>query len=250
MNILPEQPKPDFDSYVARPETVFCRREAGDPVEQLYAQGYLPYSGTIGLRDVWYSARSARVVLPQFELTSENRRIAKKFDGRFKKERIPMSEFSQTEELMALFSAYSAARHSPNTLPRERLEIILSSGIVSTIIRYSTGRAVDGYVIEVEDGSACDFWQSAYDPAHIRQSLGVWLMLDCIRDAKARGLRHYYLGTVYGEKALYKTNFEPLEWWNGSLWSVDVRQLKELGRTDEERPLPAMDEWKENRPFF
>ncbi len=250
MKIFPEQPKPDFDSYVARPETIFCQREAGDSIEQLYTQGYLPYSGTIGLHDVWYSARSARVVLHQFELTSENRRIAKKFDGRFKKERMSMLEFSKTEELVALFAAYSAARHSPNTLPRKRLEIILSSNLVSTIVRYGVGDTADGYVIEVADGSACDFWQSAYDPAYIKQSLGLWLMLDCIRDAKARGLSHYYLGTVYGEKALYKTNFEPLEWWNGSLWSGDVRRLKERGRTDEKRPLPGMDEWKENRPFF
>jgi arginyl-tRNA--protein-N-Asp/Glu arginylyltransferase len=57
-------------------------------------------------------------------------------------------------------------------------------------------------------------------------------MLDCIRSAKAAGLKHYYLGTVYGEKALYKTNFEPLEWWDGKSWSKDIALLKELSRRE------------------
>jgi Acetyltransferase (GNAT) domain len=232
MKILLQQPKPDFDSYVARPETIFCQRESGDSIEGLYAQGYLPYSGTIGLSDVWYSARSARVLVPEFSLTSENRRIAKKFDEHFEKERIPIAQFSHTQELIDLFTEYSVTRHTPNTLPAERMRIILSSPCTSTIVRYSAGDVVEGYAIEAEDGATGEFWQSAYAPALIKQSLGLWLMLDCIRDAQARGLAYYYLGTVYGPKALYKTNFEPLEWWDGAAWSRDIGALKALSRSE------------------
>ena len=57
-------------------------------------------------------------------------------------------------------------------------------------------------------------------------------MLDALRDAKERGREHYYLGTVYGDKALYKTNFKPLQWWDGKGWNRDVALLKELGRKD------------------
>ena len=60
----------------------------------------------------------------------------------------------------------------------------------------------------------------------------MWLILDALRDAKARGLAYYYLGTVYGDKALYKTNFKPLEWWDGGKWNRDITLLKELGRKD------------------
>jgi hypothetical protein len=53
-----------------------------------------------------------------------------------------------------------------------------------------------------------------------------------MRDAKKAGLTHYYLGTVYGAKALYKTNFEPVEWWDGLQWQRDVALLKEKARAD------------------
>src|SRR5437870_4904348 len=76
------------------------------------------------------------------------------------------------------------------------------------------------------------YWYSFYDLALAKQSLGLWLMLDAVRDAQERGLTHYYLGTVYGEKALYKTNSEPLEWWDGKQWQSDVALLKERGRSD------------------
>jgi len=38
------------------------------------------------------------------------------------------------------------------------------------------------------------------------QSLGMWIMIDCIEQAKNDGYDLYYLGTAYGEKAKYKTN--------------------------------------------
>jgi hypothetical protein len=55
---------------------------------------------------------------------------------------------------------------------------------------------------------------------------------------------------VYGEKALYKTNFEPLEWWNGEEWRSDIKQLKERGRSDGPRAVAPMDAWKEGKSFF
>ena len=37
---------------------------------------------------------------------------------------------------------------------------------------------------------------------------------------------------ISGLKALYKTNFEPLEWYDGSIWSRDLRLLKEKSRQE------------------
>ena len=94
------------------------------------------------------------------------------------------------------------------------------------------------------------YWFSFYDLSLVHQSLGMWLMLDCIRDAKARGIEHYYLGTVYGAKALYKTNFEPLEWWSGNAWSADTVKLKARARADDGCITPLMDEWKQELKKF
>ncbi len=232
MKVLATPPPSDFDVYIARADTQYVERER-EPLEELYAQGYLPYSGSKHLQGIFYSARSARVVLPEFSLTSENRRIAKKFDGQFTKRRVPIAEFVADEAFYAFMLEYFKERHGGAAMPRERLELIIQSGLVSNCLIYQTPEKVVGYVLEIESGPMRHYWYSAYDLSLAKQSLGLWLMLDCIRDAQTAGLAHYYLGTVYGPKALYKTNFEPLEWHDGTAWSRDLSLLKEKSRSEE-----------------
>ena len=227
MKFVPKPPC-NFDIYVDRPGTVYAEREAGDSLEILYAEGYLPYSGAQGLRDVFYNARSARVMLNEFSITSENRRIAKKFDGQFKKERVPFSQFSPTEDFYEFCLGYFAQHHGPQAMPRGRLTTILYSGLITSVLIYRSTHTPAAYVLEVEDGMMGHFWFSFYDLSYTKQSLGLWLMLDCIRSAKERGLSNYYLGTVYDESARYKLNFKPLEWWDGNSWSRDTERLKHL----------------------
>ena len=229
MTTLKTAPVPDFDSYIGREDTVYIQRES-ESLDELYERGYLPYSSTRGLHDIFYSARSARVNLPQFELSSENRRIAKKFDGQFEKKRIPAQEFVADEAFYTFVVEYFARRHGAGVAPRERVELWMQSGLVSTVVEYKQGEHSVGYVLEVESSGMRHYWYSAYDLELAQQSLGLWLMLDCIRDAKEARVTHYYLGTVYGAKALYKTNFEPLEWHDGHTWSKDIAALKTLGR--------------------
>ncbi len=231
MRHLETAPTPDFDSYIHRREIAYIER-TGESLEALYDQGYLPYSSSRGLQDIFYSARSARVALPELELSSENRRIARKFDGQFKKRRIPAGEFKATDQFYAFITDYFNKRHGPQVAPRERVELWMRSGLVSTIVEYTKDGSIVGYVLEIESGTMRHYWWSAYDPSMTQQSLGLWLILDCIRDAQAAGLARYYLGTVYGQKALYKTNFEPLEWHDGRTWSHDIEKLKTLSRAE------------------
>ncbi|HWB34049.1 MAG TPA: GNAT family N-acetyltransferase, partial [Candidatus Paceibacterota bacterium] len=182
--------------------------------------------GTAGLQNIFYTARSVRIALGEFSLSSENRRIGRKFDGQFKKERVPFSQFVPDESFWNFCVSYFAEKHGARAMPRARLETIMQSGIISTVVVYRKGSAIAAYVLEVEDGTMGHFWFSFYDLVYARQSLGLWLMLDCIRDAKARGRAHYYLGTVYGDKAFYKLNFEPAEWWDEDHWSRDIERLK------------------------
>jgi arginyl-tRNA--protein-N-Asp/Glu arginylyltransferase len=228
----------------------YCVAEKGDSLAEIYALGYLPYSGSPDAHNTLYMARSARVVLGGFELTSENRRIAKKLDGQFTRERIARAEFAVDETFISFCLDYFQSRHGDKAMPRERLEFILNSGFISHIIRYTQDGTPMGYVLVMTGGASEHYWFSFYDLSLARQSLGLWLMLDSVREAKNAGLAHYYLGTVYGQKALYKCNFEPLEWWDGSGWSSEVERLKERGRGDEGRIVALMDAWKENQKLF
>lgn len=221
----------------------YCQREAGDALGDIYGAGYLPYSSSPEAMDIFYMARSARVVLPQFELSSENRRIAKKFDGAFTRTCIPFSEFKPDEGFFDFCLSYFKERHG-GVMPRARLEFLLNTNLRYDIMKYHTNGKPVAYVLEVSDGTIGHYWFSFYDLSLVQQSLGMWLMLDCIRAAKERALTHYYLGTVYGHKALYKTNFEPLEWWEGGNWSTDAKLLRERARTDENGKPLLIDRWE------
>jgi arginyl-tRNA--protein-N-Asp/Glu arginylyltransferase len=249
MKIFSSEVAHDYGTYTFA-YAQYARKEKSDTLGQLYDAGYLPYSGARGSRDIFYMARSARVVLADFELTSENRRIAKKFDGRFTKERIPFSDFEITEDFLTFCLTYFAQKHGEKAMPKERLKHILSMGIISHLIVYRSTGSIVAYVLEVDEGALRHYWFSFYDLSLAKQSLGLWLMLDCVRDAKAASVEHYYLGTVYGEKALYKTNFEPLEWLDGSSWNTDINLLKSRGRSDAERVVAQMDEWKKDKKLF
>ncbi len=249
MKIFSSELGQKYDTYTFG-YCVYARREPGDSFLDFYAKGFLPYSGSSKHRDIFYQARSARVVLGKWEMSSENRRIAKKFDGMFTKTRIPLSAFERNEEFMQFCMDYFVQRHGPGVLPRERLELILTSGLISEIITYRKDGTIVGYIFEVADTELGHYWYSFYDLSYAHQSLGMWLMLDALRDAKVRELKHYYLGTVYGSKALYKANFEPLEWWDGATWSADMGALKERGRQDGDRALNLTDRWKEGQTLF
>jgi len=227
MKALEAPPRPDFDIYVARAGTHWALREPGDSLEAIYGRGFLPYSGTEDVQGVFYDARSARVEVEDFALTSENRRIAKKFDGHFRCERVAARQFTADANFYEFCLSYFAQKHGQNAMPRARLKTILQSGLLTDIITYTHAQRPVAYVCEVSEGRMAHYWYSFYDLAFAHQSLGLWLMLDALRQAKELGLKHYYLGTVYGRKALYKTNFEPLEWWDGAVWSRDLAKLKE-----------------------
>ncbi len=65
---------------------VYAKRVGAENLENIYEQGFLPYSGDkfVTEEQIFYMARSLRVVLGEVVLSSENRRIRKKFDeGKF-----------------------------------------------------------------------------------------------------------------------------------------------------------------------
>lgn len=223
----------------------YCTYEEGDRLSEIYLAGYLPYSGSPEVKNVFYMARSARVALADLSFTSENRRVAKRFDGKFKRLSIPIKEFNiKDKDFLSFCVSYFAKRHGSRVMPLERLLLILNSGIISDVVLYEEGGKPMAYVLECSDSDMVHFWYSFYDLALIHKSLGVWLMLDSARFAKKRDVKYLYVGTFYGEKALYKTAFRDLEYWNGSNWVADMKRLKILSRSERERAVNFIDDWK------
>jgi hypothetical protein len=77
-----------------------------------------------------------------------------------------------------------------------------------------------------------------YDLNHFNRSLGMFMMTAAAVDFATRGVRHLYLGTCYSERALYKTQFEGVEFFNGLRWSEDLSELRFLIARDQKK-LPG-----------
>jgi hypothetical protein len=61
---------------------------------------------------------------------------------------------------------------------------------------------------------------------------------------------HLYLGTCYSERALYKTQFAGVEFFNGFRWSADLEELKYILRRDQKNAGQHLLETAEFRETF
>lgn len=210
----------------------YAMLESGDVLADFYEKGFLPYSADPSITGLFYMARSARIALAAFGFSSENRRINRRFDSLFSVRSLSLDAAKGDTRIRDLFLAYFTLRHGKDVMPAARFNAILDSPLPLRVIVYEKEGVLVAAVLEVVQKTFGHFWFSAYDLSYVRQSLGMWLMLDGARRAKEEARAQYYLGTVYGAKALYKTNLEPLEFWDGSSWSTDSARLKILARAE------------------
>lgn len=226
----------------------YAKKEKDDTLRDIYNEGFLPYSGHIDAKDIFYMARSGRIDLDSFSLTSENRRITKKLDSFFSKSIVPIKNFLYSDKNFLNFcQSYFNAKHGRKIMSEERLLTILEQGPVSHIITYTKGDDIVAHVFIVSEKDFSHFWFSFYDLSYADQSLGMWLMIDVARLEKENRKKHLYVGTVYGDESLYKTNLRPIEYWDGEKWNKDVKELRKKVRLDVGRTFDVLDEWKQGK---
>lgn len=230
--------------------TTYAQKKPGDQLADIYQRGFLPFTGAKGVLDHFYLARSSRIRLKKWQLNSENRRVRKKFK-RLVSALIPLSSFDyQNKKFQDFCLEYFEKRHGPGIMPRERLLQILGSGLITHVAEYKLDGKLLAYVLIIQDANIRHFLFSFYDLHFIYQSLGLWLMIDQALAAQAEGKKYLYLGTAYGKKGLYKTNFDQLEYWDGERWVADTTRLRERCNTDETREINRKDSWKEQFQLF
>jgi len=229
MKYLKEESVVDYESYSFN-YRLWAIPENSEDISFLYQSGYLPYSGSEKQLPLYYLCRSSRVCLQDFSLSSENRRvmrkiseagitlIPKKFSGK---------EVLDNTEVCDFFLSYFSQKHGKGIMNQERLVSILNySHQIFTYCYYHHERLI-AVVITQESEDFCHYWFSAYD-MEARIPLGVGLMIAFAEQQKQVGMKYLYLGTLYGSKSLYKTNLEPLEYFDGNGWVNDMKALKKL----------------------
>lgn len=235
MKIFLSESLVDYRSYTFN-YALYCLKEGINEISEIYGKGFLPYSNDLALQEeVYYMARSLRVDLTLFSETSENKRVLKKIAELSPVFRIISTrEFKIEDKNFQDFCMHFANERFSEPFSLERLQYILRWKSLSHIFEFSLEGKVVGYVLSVMQGDTLHYWFAFFDLNYPAYSLGKYMMFSVIDWAKKNGLGFVYLGTVYGEKALYKArDFKGLEFFDGNNWQNELSQLKSKCKTDQ-----------------
>jgi len=162
---------------------------------------------------------SVRILVNEFEISKGFRRVEKHNADLVRSEVVAEA----TREQFALLRTYLDSRHAGGGMSDmglfDYVAMVEETPVDTQIIEYRrpTTDGRPGTLIAcaltdvLRDGVSMVY--SFFHPGEDARSLGTYMILDHIRDAKSRGLPHVYLGYwVEGsDKMSYKTRFRPME---------------------------------------
>ncbi|RME93694.1 MAG: hypothetical protein D6766_07650 [Verrucomicrobia bacterium] len=226
MKLLFSESGPDYSRYLY-PYVVWAVPEPGETPADLYERGFLPASPNL---DRFCLCRHVRVDLTRFRPSSENRRVLRKGEG-VDCALIPRGDFDYTAERRQRWHAFARERFGEGVMPFERLDGLMHGKVITHLLHFThreDGRDLGTALLYVEPPRMAHYYFAFYDLAWFRQSLGLHMMTRAVVSFAEAGFRHLYLGTCYSRRALYKTQFEGLEFFNGNCWSPSLEELKHL----------------------
>ncbi|MBE9557663.1 MAG: arginyltransferase [Proteobacteria bacterium] len=132
-----------------------------------------------------------------------------------------------TDEQYRLFRHYIRSRHGEGDMVvmnhNDYSSMVLSSPVDTSLVEFRDG---GGDLIatcltdHLPDGLSAVY--SFFDPTQGHRSLGSFMVLWLIEEARRRGLPHVYLGfwVANSHKMSYKTRFQPLQAFGADGWAV------------------------------
>jgi len=229
---------------------LYCLLEHDKEIPDIYNLGFLPYSNDLTLdKSLFYMARSLRVNLSDFKETSENRRVLKKIEELKPGFRvIPIEQFDTEQDSFRSFCYDFANERFSEPISKERIEYILKWKNLSHVFEFSLDDKKVGYVLCIMFEGTLHYWFAFFDLNYPAYSLGKYIMYSVINWAFEQKMESVYLGTCYGEKALYKArDFKGLEFFDGNIWNSDMKLLKEKCKNDAHVEL---DHFKRDKNYF
>jgi len=138
---------------------------------------------------------------------------------------------SISDEQFELFRRYVAGRHGDGEMARmgrrDYAAMIVASPVETELVEFRnpTGRLYAACLVDrLDDGLSAVY--SFFEPAEPRRSLGSFVVLKLIEQARAEGLPYVYLGfwVANSPKMAYKGRFRPLEGFGPDGWQpIDLR---------------------------
>jgi hypothetical protein len=228
MKVVFSEATPDYSRY-AFPYVVWGFPEPSETPADFFDAGFLPSSPQL---DRFYLCRQLRVPLKEWKSTSENRRVLRKGIG-LECRLVPRVEFDFSTAQQRAWLAYAEERFGQGVMPAERLNRLMASPVISHLLvfRHAPSATEVGWVLMyLEPPRVAYYYFAFYDLNWAARNLGMFMMTRAVEFFLDQGYQHLHLGTCYQERALYKAQFEPLEYSTGWGWSRDSSVLKALVR--------------------
>lgn len=229
MKLLFSEAPPDYGRYLY-PYVVWALPEPGETPADFFERGFLP-----SLPDLtrFYLARQLRVPLHDWKLSSENRRVLRKGEG-WTCELIPRAAFEYTDARRDRWLAYAEVQFGAGVMPRSRLDRLMSAPVISHLLQFTdsaTGEELGTVLLYLEAPRVAYYYYAFYDLNRKDRNAGMFMMTRAVERFAADGFAYAHLGTCYAERALYKTQFDGVQFFNGHRWSGSMPELKHLIRS-------------------
>jgi arginyl-tRNA--protein-N-Asp/Glu arginylyltransferase len=196
-----------------------------------YNEGYVLTRKEFGHME---KVRSLRVKLCDFHLSSENRRVLKKFNSNFKIKKIPFENY--TWQIHKLGKDFYDIRFGRDTFSANKIYDIFNSiekNNFNTVLEFTLphDREISsGYCICIDiKGKALHYAYPFYSPELINSSFGIYMMTKTVEEFQKSCYDYIYLGSMHTPESKYKLQFKGLEWFDeiSEKWSTDFKLLKE-----------------------
>jgi arginyl-tRNA--protein-N-Asp/Glu arginylyltransferase len=195
-------------------------------IEKNYAEGFVLTRIFRQMDQV----KSLRVNLEKFELSSENRRILRK--GEEIEMRIidlPMKLEDYDWQIHATGANFYNERFGAGTFSANKIKgLIIEKDVnFNCLLIFSdkkTNRDI-GWSICYRSNNFLHYAYPFYDLSYFEKNMGIIMMTKTIQWAKENGMEFCYLGSIWEEKAKYKLQFFPEEFFDGKEWR-DADELK------------------------
>ncbi len=224
---------PDYSNYTF-PYQIYLRLESGDDLSRIYFSGFIPMRSQAG---IFYLARSSRVKLSQFELSSENRRILRKVDY-LTYQITPVEDFQYTKEVQkfCLDSSKSIGKGKP-IIPVSAIRTMFTGQANVThvlVFKNIETNQVQGYVGLVVHGTFVHYAHPFPSSGSSDPNLNIGMMTLAVDWAYKQHKQFIYIGTVATAGLMYKSQFKGFEFFVGNGWSSNLDELKFIvNRTSE-----------------
>jgi hypothetical protein len=144
-------------------------------------------------------------------------------------ELVPREKFDYTPARREFFKRYADKKFGPDVMSYERLDSLFSTPIISHLLVFTdskTGQETGVVTLYIEGSTLAYYYYAFYDLSYFNRNLGMFMMTSAAELFAGRGVKHLYLGTCYSDRALYKTQFAGVEFFNGFRWSDNLEELK------------------------